>query len=96
MAKLKPFKAYRPRTKLVKRVAALEEAREIGRDNPHSFLHVDKAEIDLDPAINTHSKVVYEKARDNLQAMIEDDILIQDKEEKYYIYKQIIPMFYQI
>lgn len=97
MAKLKPFKAYRPRTKLVKRVAALpydvmnsEEARAIGRDNPHSFLHVDKAEIDLDPDVDIHSKVVYEKARDNLQAMIEDDILIQDKEEKYYIYKQIM------
>lgn len=97
MAILKPFKAYRPRVELVGEVAALpydvmnsEEAREMTKDNPHSFLHVDKAEIDLEPGIDIHSKIVYEKARDNLQAMIEDGTLIQDREDKYYIYKQMM------
>ena len=97
MAILKPFKAYRPRVELVEEVAALpydvmnsEEAREMTKDNPHSFLHVDKAEIDLDPGIDVHSKIVYEKARDNLQAMIEDGTLIQDGQDKYYIYRQVM------
>lgn len=97
MAIIKTFKAFRPTEKLVDKVAALpydvmnsEEAREMVGDNPYSFLHVDKAEIDLDPNIDIHSEVVYEKARENLNKMIEDKVLIQDTEDRYYIYRQIM------
>lgn len=97
MAIIKPFKAYRPKPELADKVAALpydvmnsDEARNIVKDNPYSFLHVDKAEIDLDPNVDVHDKKVYERARDNLQAMIHDDILIRDKSNSYYIYKQVM------
>lgn len=97
MAILKPFKAYRPAPELADKVAALPydvmnsyEARKMVTNNPYSFLHVDKAEIDLDPNIDIHDKIVYEKARDNLEAMIQNSTLIQDKDNNYYIYKQVM------
>ena len=97
MAILKPFNAYRPTPELANKVAALpydvmnsEEARKMVIDNPYSFLHVDKAEIDLDPAIDVHDPIVYEKARDNLTNMIKNGTLIQDKKSNYYIYKQVM------
>lgn len=97
MAVLKPFKAFRPAPELADKVAALpydvmnsDEAREMVKGNPFSFLHVDKAEIDLDPSIDHYDRVVYEKASENLRQMIEDGILIQDKQDCYYIYKQVM------
>ena len=62
-----------------------EEARKIVRGNPYSFLHVDKAEIDLDPSVDLYDLKVYEKARDNLKDMIEKGILVKDS-RKIYIY----------
>ena len=51
MAVLKPFKAVRPKDEYASAVGALpydvmnsEEAREMVKDKPYSFLHVDKAE----------------------------------------------------
>lgn len=97
MAVLKPFKAYRPAPELANKVAALpydvmnsEEARQMVVGNPYSFLHVDKAEIDLDPSVDIHDVQVYEKARDNLYGMINDNIFINDSEDSLYIYKQIM------
>ena len=97
MAILKPFNAYRPTPELANKVAALpydvmnsEEARKMVVDNPYSFLHVDKAEIDLDQAIDVHDPIVYEKARDNLKDMIKSGTLIQDDKSNYYIYKQVM------
>jgi uncharacterized protein (DUF1015 family) len=97
MAVVKPFKAVRPAKDLADKVAALpydvmnsEEAREMVKDNPHSFLHVDKAEIDLDKTIDLYDKKVYEKARENLYRMINDGILIEDDKPRLYIYRQVM------
>ena len=94
MAILKPFRAVRPLPELAQRVAALPydvvdryEARQIGEKNPLSFLHVDRAEMDLEPGIDIYGERVYRKARENLRAMREKGILIQDKTENYYIYE---------
>ncbi len=97
MAILKPFKGIRPTTEFAEQVAALpydvmntEEAREMVKNNPYSFLHVDKAEIDLDPSVDHYDKVVYEKARDNMRKMIEEGTFIQENKECFYIYKQVM------
>lgn len=97
MAVIKPFQAIRPCVSLAAKVAALpydvmdsEEARKETRNNPYSFLHVDKAEIDLDPSIDLYDIRVYEKASQNLKKMIEQGTLIQDKEEMFYIYRLIM------
>lgn len=97
MAILKAFKAVRPAPELAQQVAALpydvmnsREARQMVVGNPHSFLHVDKAEIDLDPAIDLYDTRVYEKARDNLNAMIAQGVFLQDETPCLYIYKQVM------
>lgn len=97
MAIVKPFKAIRPIKELGSKIAALpydvmssEEAREIAKDNKHSFLHIDRAEVDLDIGIDIHDKRVYEKARDNLNRMIKDGEFIQDETPYFYIYRQIM------
>lgn len=97
MAILKPFKAIRPVKELASKIAALpydvmnsEEAREMVKGNPYSFLHVDRAEINLDPSIDVHDKKVYENARDSLNKMIEDGQYIQEKMPCLYIYRQIM------
>mgnify|MGYP002518445283 CR=1 FL=1 len=79
MAVLKPFKAVRPKDEYASSVGALpydvmnsEEAREMVKDKPWSFLHVDKAEVDLDPAIDIYDDSVYAKAAENLQKMLDD------------------------
>lgn len=97
MAIVKAFRAIRPTPELAQKVAALpydvmdsNEAREMVKGNPYSFLHIDKAEIDLDPAIDLYDKRVYEKARDNMRDMIKDGVLQQDKNNCLYIYKQMM------
>ena len=54
MAIFRRFKALRPTSEFASKVAALpydvmnsEEAKEMVNGNPYSFLHIDKAEIDL-------------------------------------------------
>jgi len=97
MAVVRPFRSYRPQLDLVEKVAALPydvmnsaEAREMVKGKPHSFLHVDKPEVDLPEGIDIHSEQVYLKARENLQKMIGDKVYIQDEKPCMYIYRQIM------
>ena len=97
MAKVRPFKAVRPAPDYASRVAALpydvmssDEAREMVKGNPYSFLHIDKAEIDLPLGTDLYSKQVYEKARDNLYGMIRDGVFIEEEKPCYYLYRQIM------
>lgn len=97
MSVIKPFKAIRPRSELVSRVASLpydvitkEEAYQLAKGNPYSFFHINKAEIDLDSSINPYDKKVYEKARENLNRMIQEEVYLQDEKENFYIYRQIM------
>lgn len=94
MAVFQAFRALRPTTEDAAAVAALpydvvarEEARLIGEKNPKSFLHVDRAEMDLDPETDLYDSKVYEKARENLIRMEENGILVQDENPCYYIYE---------
>lgn len=94
MSILRPFKGYRPTPELCPQVAALPydvmssaEAREMVKDAPYSFLHVDRAETDLDPSVDIYSPEVYQKAADNLKKMIADGIYIQDEKPCMYIYR---------
>ncbi len=95
MAVIRPFRALRPIPRLVDKVAALPydvmtsaEARRIAQGNPCSFLHVDKAEIDLEIGVDLYDEQVYARARQNLDKMIAEGILIQDEEPYFYIYRQ--------
>jgi len=94
LAIIKAFKGFRPIPELVSKVAALpydvmssEEARQAVSNNPYSFLHVDKAEIDLEKDIDIYSPKVYQKAAENLNNMIKNNIYVQDEKPVLYIYK---------
>ena len=94
---VKPFAALRPKNEYVKECAALpydvmssEEAREEVLGKPYSFLHIDKAEIDLEPTIDLYSDTVYAKAAENLRAFEEKGVYLQDARKEYYFYRQIM------
>jgi hypothetical protein len=70
MATLKPFAALRPQPELAAQICELpydvmssDEAREIARGNPLSFLRVSKPEIDLPAGADLYSPEVYAKGR---------------------------------
>ena len=97
MAIIRPFKAIRPTKELAERIAALpydvmnsDEAREMVKDNPYSFLHVDKAEVDLPKEMDVYDDKVYEKAKENLDKMIDGGLYIEDEKPNYYIYRQVM------
>lgn len=94
MAHIKPFRALRPHNQYAKDVASKpydvlnsEEARKEAGGNLVSFLHVTKAEIDLPADIDIHSREVYNKAKDNLQHLIDKKVLFQEEKPCYYIYQ---------
>lgn len=96
MAVFRAFKALRPTEEKAAAVAALpydvvnrEEAAAIGRENPDSFLHVDRAEMDLPVGTDLYDKKVYQKAKENLSQMEEKGILVQDNKPCYYIYELV-------
>ena len=97
MAIIKPFKAVRPANEYVKMVAELpydvmnrEEAKKIAKGNKYSYLHIDRAEIDLDDKINEHDEQVYVKAKENLDKFKKENIFVKDKEDAIYIYREIV------
>ena len=94
---VKPFSALRPQNKYVKECSALpydvmssEEARVEVVGKPYSFLHIDKAEIDLDTTVDLYSDAVYAKAAENLRTFEEKGVYLQDKKKQYYFYRQIM------
>ena len=95
MAILKAFKGLRPPVEIVKQLASRpydvlnsEEARIEAMNNPYSLLRVTKAEIDLPQDVDVHSQEVYDKVVENFAAFRKNNWLIQDNEEKLYIYAQ--------
>lgn len=95
MAVLKAFRALRPTPEYASKVAALpydvmnsDEARRMVFGNPYSFLHVDKAEIDLPKSVDIYDDRVYEKARENLSKLVSAEVMKQDEKPCLYIYEQ--------
>lgn len=95
--KVRPFKAVRPSKERADKVAALpydvmdsDEAREMVKDNPYSFLHVDKAEIDLPREMDQYDDQVYAKAKANIDKFLEEGTFIRDAKPNFYIYRLIM------
>ena len=95
MATVKPFRAVRPTPELAPKVTAhpydvmnYEEACEMVKGNPYSYLHVDRSEVDLPP--DHYSQVVYEKAAANLHQMKKDGILLKEDKPCFYVWRQIM------
>jgi len=95
MAELVPFKALRPQKQYVQAVASppydvvnREEAKNLAVGNPLSFLHVEKSEIDLPDDVVAPADAIYGRAKSNLDKLIRDGVLFQEKNPSLYIYAQ--------
>jgi uncharacterized protein (DUF1015 family) len=95
MARVEPFRAWRPKAELAEKVASppydvlnTEEAREMAAGNPLSFLHVNKPEIDLPEGTDPYDDAVYGTGGTNLRKLIDDGVLLRDSSECYYLYQQ--------
>ncbi len=93
MVKIKPFKAVRPPREYAAEVASrpydvLNSVEAKAEATERSLLHIIKPEIDFDPIADEHSQPVYEKAVENFRRWREEGWLVQDDEERYYIYAQ--------
>ena len=97
MSIIKPFKALRPQPQFTKQVASRPydvlnsaEAKLEAQGNPYSFLHITKSEIDLKEDVDHYSPLVYQQAKDNLDAFIKREVLFQESKPCYYIYQLIM------
>ncbi|MGE5243661.1 MAG: DUF1015 domain-containing protein [Betaproteobacteria bacterium] len=91
MATLHPFRALRPGPADAARVSAVpydvvtaDEARALAADNPLSFLHVSRAEIDLPAGIDPYAPEVYERARRNFARLRETTLVLEDEPSVYF------------
>ena len=103
MARIKPFAALRPQPELAAKICELPydvmssaEAREIAKDNPLSFLHVSKPEIDLPETVDIYDPKVYAKGKENFEKLIRDGALKQDAQPHFYFYRQIMGSHSQV
>lgn len=94
LAVIRPFKSVRPEKEYAHLIASLpydvmnsDEALEMVKNNPLSFLHIDRAEINFEKGKNPYEKDVYEKASSILYKMISEGYFIQDNSPCLYIYR---------
>ena len=94
MSLILPFKALRPSKDKAKDVIAppydvldSDEAREMAKDKPYSFLHISKPEIDLEEEIKFNDERVYKKGAENLKKFIKEGVLYKDKNNCLYLYE---------
>ncbi|QRN85205.1 DUF1015 domain-containing protein [Clostridia bacterium] len=97
MSLVKPFMAVRPKEGKESAVASLpydvmnrKEAKEMAGDNKDSFLHIVRAEIDVDDSVSQYDDSVYAKGKENLDKMISEGILVQDEKPCFYVYQQVM------
>lgn len=94
MASVFPFRSWHPRPDKVKKISSppydvvdTEEARKSAKNNPESFLHVIRPEIDLPTGTVFNDERVYEKGAENLRRFMNEDLLVQEQEPALYLYQ---------
>ncbi len=101
--KIKPFRGIRPPKELVEKVSSRpydvlnsEEARAEAAGNEMSLYHIIKPEINFEPGTDEHDPRVYPEAKQQFQRFKLKGWLVQDQEEKYYVYAQTIPQGHRL
>ena len=94
MATIHPFRALRPTPASAAAVSSVpydvvttEEARELARNNPLSFLRVTRSEIDLPPDADPYAARVYQRARENFQRLRDVAPLVMEETASLYFYR---------
>ena len=95
MATIASFRAVRPKSELAAQVAAppydvvsLKEARDLAEGNPHCFLRIGRAELELGDEVDPYSAEVYQRGADNLQKLINNGTLAQESKPLFGVYRQ--------
>lgn len=92
---IKPFRGIRPPKTLVEKVSSRpydvlnsEEARREAEGNPMSLYHIIKPEINFEPGTDEHDPKVYTSAVEHFRDFRQKGWLVQDSQDKYYVYAQ--------
>jgi uncharacterized protein (DUF1015 family) len=95
MLRIKAFQGLRPAEQLVSQIVCVPydvvdraESAALARGNPHSLLHVDRAEIDLPDETDPYAPEVYAKAKENFLALQKNGALLRETEPCVYLYQQ--------
>ena len=95
--RIKPFRGIRPPKELVEQVSSRpydvlnsEEARAEAAGNEKSLYHIIKPEINFAAGTDEHDARVYDAAVEQFKLFKQKGWLVQDKEDKYYVYSQTI------
>ena len=95
--RLHPFDAVRPTSELAPQVAAVpydvvnrDEACDLAKGNPYSFLHVGRADIDLPADVDPYDPRIYRKAREALDHFVAQGVLVREGAPSLYLYRQIM------
>ncbi|HMP71906.1 MAG TPA: DUF1015 family protein [Kiritimatiellia bacterium] len=90
--RIKPFVTYRPHPEVALELASLpydvgdlEDARELARANPKSFLHVERPEVDLPP--DSPPGLDHQTAAANLHTFLQNHWLQPDPQPSLYLYR---------
>jgi uncharacterized protein (DUF1015 family) len=97
VAVIHPFRALRPEASRAAQVASVpydvvntEEARALAADNPLSFLHVSRPEIDLPEGTDVYSDAVYDKGAENFARLVKEGTLEMEETPSLYLYRLIM------
>jgi uncharacterized protein (DUF1015 family) len=103
VAVIHPFRALRPPVDRVAEVSSppydvvsTEEASALAADNPLSFLHVSRPEIDLPGGTDLYSDAVYRRAAENFEKLKEVCPLKEEETPSIYLYRLIMGEHEQI
>ena len=94
MSIVKPLKALRPAEGRESKIACLpydvfydHEVRELIASNPDTFLRVTRSEGEFPEGSEPPREEVFARAKENLERMIRDGLLVSDDEPAFYIYR---------
>ncbi len=97
MAVIRPFAAYRPAEELVSQVAALpydvynrKEAKAVVKENPRTFLAIDRPETVHPDDFDMYSDEAYATAKRLLDTALQDGTYVQEEAPAYYIYELVM------
>ncbi|RYE55525.1 MAG: DUF1015 domain-containing protein, partial [Sphingobacteriales bacterium] len=94
MPRIKPFYAFRAVMRLQNSVVtrplenySLGQARLMVSENPYSFLHLINPELDNPYLRGSRQELIYKKVNENLEAFVDDKVLMKEDKPSIYIYE---------
>src|SRR5690625_5619806 len=94
MAIIHPFKGWLPLPEKADEVychpydvISTEEARDLSKGKPDSFLHVIRSEIELPDSTPFYADEVYDTGAQYLNRLLQSELFIQDSKPSIYLYQ---------